>query len=100
MMRPRQYLLLEFPPVRFAHQYEAGFNFGLGHRFRLIEVALSPCCDHIRYIDGVASPAEQVIRASERDEALRMLCSGKDMRGILDPDETIGRRMKHQQRFT
>ena len=84
MVRACQYLLLKFAAMRFAHEYKASLHFGLGHSLGLIEVALGPGDDHVRHIDGITSLAEQMICASKRDEALWMLRSGKDLRGILD----------------
>ena len=89
MVRASQYLLLKFATMRLAHEYKASFDFGLGHSFGLIKVAIGPSGDHVRHIDGITSLAQQMIGASKRDEALWMLRADKDLRGILDSDQII-----------
>ena len=42
---------------------------------------------------------EQVIGTGERDEALRMLGGREDVRGVVDADGVVGRRMEDQQRL-
>ncbi len=85
--------------MRLAHQHEAGLNLGFGHDLGLLEIAIGPGGDHIGHIDGVTFLAQEMIGAGERDKAFRMLGGGEDVRGILDADQVVGRRMKHQQRF-
>ena len=85
--------------MRFAHQHQAGLDLGFGHDLRLVEIALGPGGDHVGHIDGIARLAQQMIGAGERDEALRMLGGGEDVRGVVDADQIVGRRMEHQQRL-
>ena len=40
-----------------------------------------------------------MIRAAERDEALRMFRRAEDRARVLDADQIVGRRMQHQQRL-
>ncbi len=98
-MRAGQNLLLEFSPVRLAHQHQAGLDLGFGHDLRPVEIAFGPGGDHVRHINGVAFLAQQMIGAGERDEAFRMLGRGEDVRSVLDADQIVGRRMEHQQRL-
>ena len=62
------------------------------------EKGLHPGRDDHRGIARLLGIGQQMIRAVERDEALRMLGRLKNGAGILDPDGGIGRRMQHQQR--
>ena len=82
-----------------AHQHGTEFDLGFGHDLGLVEIALGPGRDNIGHIDRVAHPAQQVVGAAERNEALGMLGGAENMRGIVDADQVVGRRMKHQQRL-
>ena len=47
----------------------------------------------------IAPVAQKMIGVRKRDKALGMLGSQENVRGILDADNIVGRRVKHQQRF-
>src|SRR5262249_41220164 len=48
-------------------------------------------------VGRIAAAAEEVIGASERDEAFRMLRCGEDAARIVDADDLVGRRVEDQQ---
>ena len=98
-VRPGQDLLLEFSAMGLAHQHQAGLDLGLGHDLRPVEIAVGPGGDDVGHIDRVVLPAQQMVGAGERDEALGMPGGDENVRGIVDADQIVGRRMEHQQRL-
>ena len=94
-------LLLELAAPRLVHGNDA--RLGVFRQFRIVdghvEIAIGPCRNHPRHIDGVAGAAEEVVGAGERDEAFGMLRRQKDMARIVDADGVVGRRMEDQQRL-
>ena len=64
-----------------------------------IDIALRPGGDDVGDIGRVALAGEQMIGARQRHKALGMLGRDEDMRGIVDADGVVGRRMHDQQRL-
>ena len=99
-MRPGQDLLLEFAAVRFAHQHQAFLDLRLGHDLRLVEIAVGPGGDDVGHIDGVARFLLSRWSAPASETKLfGMLGGDENVRGIVDADQIVGRRMEHQQRL-
>ena len=63
-----------------------------------LEIAAHPGSDSRRHVLRVLRPAQQVVRPVERDETLRVPRRLVNLGGLVDRDDRIQRRMKHQQR--
>lgn len=91
--------MLEFSVAGFAHKNNADFDFLVAAFHRLLKIPLGPGGDHIGHIDRIALLAQQMIGTGERYETLGMLGGSENTRSILDADDVVGGRMKHQQRL-
>ena len=62
------------------------------------DVAVGEGSDRVRGETGIVTVGEQVVGAVERHEALRVASRLEDLRGVVDRDGVVDRRVHHQQR--
>ena len=99
-MRTGNDFLLKQSAPRLA--YQDASRLGVADRLNVgrdVQIALGPGGDQARDVGRIAVPIDEMIGASERNEALGMLRRQEDVTGILDPDRIVGGRMENKQRF-
>src|SRR5262245_27490281 len=70
-----------------------------GAWFILRDIACRPRRKHLGGIGGIQAVGEQMVRAVERDETLRMLRRREYGRGMLNANGLISRRVHDEQRL-
>ena len=65
-------------------------------RLSLVEITVDPGFDHVTHVHRIALAAEQVIGASQRDEAFRMFGRRENAVGVVDSDGLIQGRVENE----